>query len=56
VRPAVVGAAVEEILDQPQLAVAADEGSLESLRLERAACARDDPQRPVERVEATLAL
>src|SRR5439155_25746898 len=41
VRAALVRAAVEEVLDQLQLAVAADERRLEAGRLERAAAAGD---------------
>ena len=47
-----VGAGVEELLDQPQLAVAADERRLEALRLERPARPGDDAQRPPERRQA----
>ena len=39
-RPALLGADVEQVLDLPQLAVAADERRLEPLRLQRAAHAR----------------
>ena len=56
VRLAAGGALVEEILDAAQLAVAADERRLEPLRLERAARARHDAQRPPERHRLVLAL
>ena len=49
-------AVVEEVLDQPQLAVPADERRLEALRLQRAARAGDDAQRAPGRNEAGLAL
>src|ERR1043165_3672649 len=55
-RPAVVGACMEEILDQPQLPVATDARRLESLRLERAPRAGHDPERAIERVEASFPL
>ena len=45
-RLALVGADVEEILDLPELPVAADERRLETGRLERSARARDDAQTP----------
>ena len=44
-----VGALVEEILDPTQLAIAADERGLETVRLERAAGCRDDAQSLPER-------
>src|SRR5437867_1181877 len=56
VRSALVPAAVEEVLDEPQFAVAPDERRLEALRLQRAAGARDDPKRAPERDEPVLAL
>ena len=49
-------AVVEEVLDQPQLAVAADERRLEALRLQRAARAGDDAQRAPGGNEPALAL
>ena len=48
-RALLVGAGVEELLDPPQLAVAADERRLEPLRAELAADARDHAQRAPER-------
>ena len=56
VRLALVGAGVEEVLDLAELAVAADERRLEAGRLQRAARARDDPERAPERRQARLAL
>ena len=56
VRLALVGARVEELLDEAQLAVAADERRLEAGRLERPAAARDDAQRAPERHRLGLAL
>ena len=56
VRLALLGAGVEEILDLAELPVAADERRLEAGRLERAAGARDDPQRAPERQQPILAL
>ena len=56
VRLALVGAAVKEVLDLPQLAVAADERCLEAGGLERAAQAGDDALRLPERCEPLLAL
>ena len=56
VRLAPGGALVEEVLDPAQLAVAADERGLQALRLERAAGARDDAQRPPELHRLLLAL
>ena len=53
---ALVGAGVEEVLDQAQLAVAADERGLEPCGLQRAARAGDDAQGPLERNEPDLAL
>ena len=47
---------MEEILDQTQLAVTADEGSLEPGGLERSADTRDDAQRAPQRRQAILAL
>ncbi len=55
-RLALLGGGVEELLDLAELPVAADEGRLEPGRLERAAGARDDPQRPPERHEPVLPL
>ena len=51
-----VGAGVEELLDLAQLAVAADERRLEAGRLQRAARAGDDAQRPPERRQPHLPL
>ncbi len=51
-----VGAAVEEVLDLPQLAVTPDERRLEPLRLERAAQPGDDALRLPERGQSLLAL
>ena len=51
-----LGAGVEQLLDQAELAVAADEGRLEAVRLERAAYPGDDPERPPELRPAFLAL
>ena len=51
-----VGAAVEEVLDLPQLAVASDERRLESLRLERAAQSGHDALRLPERRQTLLPL
>ena len=55
VRPPVLGGTVEELLDQLQLALAADERRLQPGRLERAADARDDPQRARQRHRLGLA-
>ena len=55
-RPPLLGAGVEEVLDLAELALAADERRLEPLRLELAAHSRDDPQGPPERHLAVLAL
>ncbi len=54
----IVRAAVEEVLDQLQLAIAPDEGRLEAGRLQRAAAGRDDPQRApqVDRLRLPLQL
>ena len=48
--------AVEELLDEAQLAVAADERRLEARRLLRAAAVRGHPERPVERDRLGLPL
>jgi len=56
VRPALALAVVEEVLHQPQLAVAADERRLQALRLQRPARAGDDPPRAPERNEPDLPL
>ena len=53
---ALFGRGVEEVLDASELAVAADERGFEACRLERAACARHDPQRLPERYQTVLAL
>ena len=55
-RRAVVGGAVEGLLDEAQLAVPSDERRFESLGLERPTCAGDDPQGAEEREEALFAL
>ena len=55
-RAALVGARVEQVLDQLQLALAADERRLEPRRLERAAHARDHAERAEERHRLRLAL
>jgi hypothetical protein len=47
-RLALVGARVEQLLDQPQLAVAPDERRLEPVRLQLAARPGDDAQRAPE--------
>ncbi len=52
----VLGTGVEELLDQPQLAVPADERRLQALRLMQAAPSGNDTQRPVERDRLGLAL
>src|SRR5205807_2514453 len=56
VRPPLVLAVVEEILDETQLALAPDERRLEALRFERAARTGDDAQRAPERDESRLPL
>ena len=53
---ALLGRGVEEVLDQPQLALAADERRLEPGRAHRAAAARDDAQGAPERHRLRLAL
>ena len=55
-RAALVGGRVEELLHEPKLAVAPDEGRLEPGRLERAAAAGGHPQRAPERRRLGLAL
>ncbi len=55
-RPAVLGAVVEEVLDPFQLAVAPDERRLEPGRAKRAAATGNDPQRPPQRYRLRLAL
>ena len=52
----VVRRGVEEVLDQLQLALAADERRLQAGRLERTRAAGDDPQSPEERHGLGLAL
>ena len=56
VRAAVRRGDVEQLLDQLELALAADEGRLEPGRLQRAADTRDDAQRPPQRDGLGLAL
>ena len=56
VRALLVGGRVEELLHQPKLAVAPDEGRLEPGRLERAAAAGGHPERAPERDRLGLAL
>src|SRR5207244_7027692 len=48
VRAALLGRGVEELLDEAQLAVAADEGRLEPFRAQRAASGREHTERPEE--------
>ena len=53
---ALLGGGVEELLDEPQLAVAADERRFEAGRLERAAPAGGDAERLEELSRLLLAL
>ena len=55
-RPAVFRGGVEELLDEPQLAIASDERRLEAAGLRRSADEADDPHRPPELDRLGLAL